>query len=319
MREGVFRSVAPAPSGVRRAASVAFAVMLMAVLVAVLSLSLTGCTLEIGLDTKLNPDGSGSIGVRLAADKELQDALAMAAATGLGDLGSFFEGIREEIPADAGLLFMMILGNIPPEWTIDRGTDDQGTMWLSATRSFGSLEELERLVREGAVSSFFDPAQYALRRYEDFFATKTTFSTMGSLGELAAAASEGGQSVPLELLEQVLRVENRVTLPGTIRDNNADEVDGNTLTWEVVASSQREMYAGSVVYRWGRIIGIAAAAFVALVLLITLLTVLLIRRRRRGREAGRQTPPPDAPAGPDGPGGPPSPDGPGAPRAPASG
>lgn len=304
MKDRMLRSTTPAPTWMRRTVSVGFAAMLMAMLMVVLALSLTGCTLEIGLDTQLNRDGSGSIGVRLAADKELQDALAMAAATGLGDLGSFFEGIREGIPADAGLLFMMILGKIPAEWTIDRGTDDDGTVWLSAERSFESLEELERVVSERALSSFFDPAQYALRRYEDFFATKTTFSTMGSLSELAAAASEGGQSVPLELLEQVLRVENRVTLPGTIRDNNADEVDGNTLTWEVVASSQREMYAGSVVYRWGRIIGIAVAAFIALVLLITLLTVLLIRRRRRGREAGPQTPPPD---------------GPGVPRAPASG
>ena len=133
---------------------------------------------------------------------------------------------------------------------------------------------------------------------EGFFATKTAFSTIGSLSELVAASSEVGQSIPLELLERVLRVENRVTLPGTVRDNNADEIDGNTLIWEVVASSTREMYAGSVVYRWGRIIGIAVAASVALALLITLLTLVLLRRRRRTDEAWApgDTPPP--PAGP---------------------
>ncbi|MBN1322365.1 MAG: hypothetical protein JXA87_16160 [Thermoleophilia bacterium] len=267
-------------------------------LLVVLSLSLAGCTLEMGLDTKVNPDGSGTIGVRLSADKELQDALAMAAATGLGDLGGLLEGIREDVPSDVGMLFLMILGNIPTEWTVDRGTDDDGAAWLSATRSFESLEELERLAREGPLSSFIDPAQYALFQDEGFFATKTAFSTIGSLSELAATSSEGGQSIPLELLERVLRVENRVTLPGAIRDNNADEIDGNTLTWEVVASSTREMYAGSVIYRWGRIIGIAVAAFVALALLVTLLTLLLLRRRRRGAEAGAPRDTKLPPAGP---------------------
>jgi len=269
-----------------------------AVLLAVLSLSLAGCTLEMGLDARVNPDGSGTIGVRLSADKELQDALATAAATGLGDWGGILEGVREDIPSDVGMLFLMILGKIPSEWAVDRGTDHDGTAWLSATRSFESLEELERLAQEGPLSSFVDPAQYALLQDEGFFATKTAFSTIGSLSELVAASSEVGQSIPLELLERALRVENRVTLPGTVRDNNADEIDGNTLIWEVVASSTREMYAGSVVYRWGRIIGIAVAASVALALLITLLTLVLLRRRRRTDEAWAPSDTPPPPTGP---------------------
>ncbi len=287
----------PAGQGHARAGKAVIAACAV-LLSAVLSLSLAGCTLEMGLDTKVNPDGSGTIGVRLSADKELQDALAMAAATGLGDLGGLLEGFREDIPSDVGMLFLMVLGNVPSDWAVDRGTDDDGAAWLSATRSFESLEELERLAREGPLSSFVDPAQYALFQDEGFFATKTAFSTIGSLSELVAASSEGGQSIPLELLERVLRVENRVTLPGTIRDNNADEIGGNTLTWEVVASSTREMYGGSVIYRWGRIIGIAVAAFVVLALLVTLLTLVLLRRRRRTDEAWAPSDTPPPPAGP---------------------
>lgn len=274
--------------------------LVAAVLLAALALSLAGCTLEIGLDTKVNPDGSGTIGLRLAADKELQDALAIAATAGLGDLGSLLGGIRDKIPADAGALFMMILGRIPAEWSVDRGTDEDGTVWLRVDRSFASLEELEQVAREGMLSSFIDPAQYALFQREDFFVTKTAFSTMGSLSELAAAASEEGQSLPLELLERVLRVENRVTLPGTIGDNNADRIDGNTLVWEVVSSSKREMYAGSVMYRWGRILGIAVAAFVAFVVLVTVVTLLvLLRRRRRPVEQVQATGGPPGGPGPD--------------------
>ena len=44
---------------------------------------LTGCNVQAGVDTNVNADGSGTIGMRLVADKELQDALS-GAADGLG-------------------------------------------------------------------------------------------------------------------------------------------------------------------------------------------------------------------------------------------
>ena len=37
---------------------------------------LAGCTVNVGLDTQVETDGSGTVSVRLAADQELQDALS---------------------------------------------------------------------------------------------------------------------------------------------------------------------------------------------------------------------------------------------------
>ncbi|MCZ7662482.1 MAG: hypothetical protein M5U22_05870 [Thermoleophilia bacterium] len=40
-----------------------------------LVLLLTGCKIEMGLDTKVEKDGSGTLGVRIAADKEILDLI----------------------------------------------------------------------------------------------------------------------------------------------------------------------------------------------------------------------------------------------------
>ena len=90
----------------------ALAVTVAGIVLATLLVTLSGCSLQVGLDTTVQADGSGTIGVKLAADKALQDALQQAG-EGLGDIGSFFDGLREKIPADVGLLFIMILGEHP--------------------------------------------------------------------------------------------------------------------------------------------------------------------------------------------------------------
>jgi hypothetical protein len=55
-----------------------FAVTVAGMVVAALLVTLSGCSLQVGLDTTVQADGSGMIGVKLAADKALQDALQQA-------------------------------------------------------------------------------------------------------------------------------------------------------------------------------------------------------------------------------------------------
>ena len=153
---------------------------------------------------------------------------------------------------------------------------------MSASRPFDDPEHLKDILEDGVLSSFVDADKFLLSQEKGFFSTKTVFSTTADASDALAQVQEADSSLPEELLAEILTIENRVTLPGTIKDNNADNVYGHTLVWQVGTSGTREMYAESVMYDWGTIIWVAAAAFVVLVILLVVV-ILLIRRGRRRR------------------------------------
>ena len=84
---------------------------------------LAGCTVNVGLNTKVETDGSGTVSVRLAADQDLQDALASAGG-GLGGIGSFLDilgglgGVTDGIPGSVDEVYETILGQIPGDWEV---------------------------------------------------------------------------------------------------------------------------------------------------------------------------------------------------------
>jgi hypothetical protein len=245
----------------------------------------------VGVNTTVNEDGSGTIGVRLAADKALQDALQQAG-SGLGNLGSVLQGLRDKLPADADMLLLTILGNLPTDWTVDRGTDDDGTKWISVSRSFTGPGELKQLLSSSVLSSFVDANKFSVTQDRGLFSTKTVFSGSAGMSKVAERAQQIDSSLPLKLLAQVLSFENSVTLPGTIEDNNADRVSGNTVVWQLETSGNREMNAESLVYNVGRIVGVAVAALVGLLILLAVLLVLIHDRRQRGRSSEAELQPP---------------------------
>ncbi len=295
-----------------------------------LGVLLTGCTVQYGLDTKVETDGSGTVGIRLAADKELQDALSSAADSlgGLGDLGDLGRlgdlgdlgmlgsilgglgdaGILEELgtlgrvletlralgdltgelPASVDDLFNLILGQIPGDWQVERGTDSSGTSWVSLTRSFSDLEELKQIMSESVIASIVPMDEFYITQDKGFFGTKTVFSTSLDPKDAMSGAQGGSSSLPADLLETVLAIQNRLTLPGNIGDNNADQLEGNTLVWNIGLSGKTEMYAESVVRNWAAIIGVIVGA-VVVVALIVLAVLLLLRRRRRKSSPSRPT------------------------------
>ena len=263
---------------------------------------LAGCNVQAGVDTNVNADGSGTVGIRLVADEDLQDFLSgVADGVGgqagaimgiLGDLG----GLSGRLPASADDLFNLIVGQIPGEWTAERGTDSSGNRWLTLTSSFSSPEELQQILSGRFLSSVIATDQFSLTQDQGFFTTKTWFSATadaGSVTSRAQSVADFTQSV----LGEVLTVENRVTLPGTIKDNNADEVQGNTLAWNVGTSGSTEMYAGSTVYHWGAIVGTAVGG-VVIIAALTVAAILIIRRRRRPRpeQPGALQPAPSSPS-----------------------
>ena len=299
----------------RRARSL---VVALALLVA-MAVLLTGCTVQFGLDTKVEPDGSGTIGVRLAADKELQDQLSSATESlggldGLGDLedlgdigdlgflGSILGGlgdlgilenlgtlgtilgllgdVSDALPTSVDDLFDTILGQIPGDWQVERGTDSSGTRWISLTRAFSDLEELKQIMSEGTISKIAPMDEFYITQDDGFFGTKTVFSTSLDPDKIMSETQDGSSSLPADLLEKVLAIQYRLTLPGEIGDNNADTSDGNTLTWNVGFSGKTDMYAESTVTSWGAIIGVIVGAIVV-VALIALAVILILRRRKR--------------------------------------
>jgi hypothetical protein len=259
-------------------------VIIAAMVLTTLLLSVSGCSVKVSMDTTVKADGSGTIAVRLAADKELQTALLQAAG-GLGQLANIFTGeIAEKIPASVDDLFKLILGEIPTEWEVERGADDDGALWIGLTRDFADPEELRQILTESALSKFVDAAKFQLKLDEGFFSTTTVFSTSADMDQAMEEVAKSEPSIPAQMLGRVFSIENRLTLPGGVKENNADEVTGQTLVWHLETSGSANMYAECVSYNWARIIGIAVAGFVVLAGLVALLVILLVRRTHRRRE-----------------------------------
>jgi hypothetical protein len=256
---------------------------------------LTGCSVQVATDTKVNEDGSGTVGLSLAADKELQDAIAQAAGgiagpdSFLGGLGDILQGVGGilgriggvfGLPSSIDEVFDYLLGEISGEWQMDRGTDDEGRRYVDLSRPFADPEEYEEIINEGTLSKLVRIDEVSLAQESGTFRTRTVFFTTASAGDAVASAQSRALGITEKLLGDALVIENRLTLPGTVTDHNADEVRGDMLVWKVGLSGSRQMYAESVSYHWGPIIAVVIAALV-IIAGITVALVLILRRRRR--------------------------------------
>ncbi len=295
---------------------------------------LTGCTVGVGLDTKVETDGSGTVSVRITADKALNDALSAIPEKpkdsgsllgdlrealglddvgktlgglgkvlqglgklgkglgGLSDLGGALEGLGDLggglgdlgqasglIPGSVDELFDTILSKIPGEWQVERGTDDDGTKWVQLTRPFANPQELQEILASSDLASAVGVGGVTLTQDEGLFSTKTRFSATADAGGAISKLSGTALGLGVDLPGEALVIENRVTLPGTIGENNANEVSGNTLVWNIGFTEVREMFAESTSYNWAAIVGVIIGGIV-IVALVVLLVLLLIRRRR---------------------------------------
>src|SRR5680860_264344 len=208
----------------------------------------SGCKIQMVLDTTVGTDGSGTVGVRLAADKEIQDLLASQGG-GESDLFGEFES------------------SVPEGWDADSGTDADGTRWVTASRSFEDPSEIMTVFEQGAngPAESVGAQEFSLTQEKGLLSVKTVFSAVWDMeSALAATGGQAPEGMDPSALSSIFEVQNRVTLPGSIKENNADEVDGNTLAWRPSLSGTTEMSAVSVAYRWPVIGGIAAAVLVVL-------------------------------------------------------
>ena len=290
---------------------------------------LTGCTVGVGLDTKVETDGSGTVSVRFSGDKALDDALSEAskppedtgsflddlgeslglddlgqalggmgkileglgklggalgglsdlggALGGLGDLGGGLGDLGQAsglIPGSVDELFNTIMGQMPGDWKVERGTDSDGTKWVAMTRPFADPQELKEILASSALSSIVNVDTLELTQDSGVFGTKTRFSTTADVGGSLSQLTESIPGLSPELIGQSLVIENRLTLPGTIGDNNADEVQGNTLIWNIGIGDSRELYAESMTYNWAAIVGIIIAGGIIIAALVVVVVLL---------------------------------------------
>ena len=234
--------------------------LLLVVSVALLA---AGCRIQIGLDTVVKENGSGTFGLRLAADKEIQDLMAQQ-----GGGEDLFSGLKE---------------GMPEGWTTEEGTDPDGTKWVKATVAFKDQEELKSLLQSGGDSPMGDlgDSQIEISQTTSLFSVNTRFAGKFDMGSALSAIGEGaGEEAPMEMLQSIIQFENRVTLPGSIKSHNADEVQGNTLVWRPKGSGMVEMTAESSALRWG-VVGGFIGGGVVLVALIIALIIIMVRRGRR--------------------------------------
>jgi len=234
--------------------------VMLVLLLAAGALLVAGCQIKIGLETTIKDNGSGSFGFRMSVDKEIQDLMAQ----------------QEE-----GDIFSELSTSIPEDWDVTEGTDQDGTRWVVATVAFADKGELASLLQsdEGMVSELgdssidFEQETTLFRVVTRYKASVDAAAAMGAIGEGA------GDDVPTDMLSSIIQFENRVTLPGSIGANNADEVQGNTLVWRPRATGATEMSAESSSLRWPIVIAFIAGGLILLAL-IAVLIFTLVRRRR---------------------------------------
>jgi hypothetical protein len=90
------------------------------------------------------------------------------------------------------------------------------------------------------------------------------------------SSGEGFGTLPIEMTWEL-------TVPGSVGENNADEVSGNTLTWNLNASGVNNMHAESnptPAWLWWAI-GIGLACLCVIVIVAVGLGVFFLVRRNR--------------------------------------
>lgn len=159
--------------------------------------------------------------------------------------------------------------NLPPNTTIRQETRNEDETWCVYESRFDSLEDLRSI--------------YGM--------TDTQINTLemvdGTLRYDITLDLQGGGSAPMgaDLFWQV-------TLPGKIMENNADEVDGNTLTWKLRGGELNSIQAGSqvgglnfdfgdknsIIYIIGGVVAIACCCIVPII--IGVVIFLLVRKKK---------------------------------------
>lgn len=218
-----------------------------------LSLGLSGCQAEVTAVTTIEDDGSGSSSLQLSVGPELAGLLEEG-----GGGRDIFEPFAEALEG----------------WKVESGQEPDDTRWLLATREFVSLRELQG--RQGNASDGADggpdrmgvpPLLEGVRvwttrdPFTERFHFEAQMDVAGAVGQIAAGTPE---LLQLETYQEALVLEQRLRLPGSIREHNADEVRDGELVWRPGLQGPATLRAVSERYRWEWLAPLVALAIVSL-------------------------------------------------------
>jgi hypothetical protein len=259
---------------VGRARRVCAALALLGFSLAV-SLLLAGCRVGLVTDTTVNTDGSGSMSIRLSADREILEFLA-----------------SQEVEGRSIDLFEEIEDVLPPGWPLEKGEEPDGTRFIALSLPFVDGGQLAAFAFAGEESPLADLgiSRFELVREQSFFTVRTTFRAEIDIAAALSSLPLGGAQMPgealaegvsPELISRVFAYEHRLKLPGSLGANNADEIAGRTLIWRPGASTVVDMQAESVALRWGSVASVLVG--VAIVFLLAATVAFGVRAKRRSR------------------------------------
>ncbi len=202
------------------------------VLVVLLALVSTACQIRIDTVVSVNEDESGTFAIEMAMDEELRNLSS--------------ENGGEINLADG-------MGSLPDNWSVNDFVDGEfegtriSTDFADFTDLTAKLSVLAELGEgdEGAPNELIDGLEFT--REGDRFAFDARLEQLTD-----SFAETGGEGLtfegldPADLLESLFLIRFVVTLPGTLGDNNADSVDGNTLVWVIALDGEdRTLFAES--------------------------------------------------------------------------
>lgn len=276
----VARCAAPARRRSRRAALLALTVVGAAVV-------LSACDAAVVLNLDVAADGSGRVEVRLEADRAavaaVDEAVAEADAAADVAVGDPLDGFAATARDLDG-------------WEVTDTRPDDGGRVIAAATDVSGPAELESVTSElaaaldGPGGRLLGPVTVAVDEAAD---------TVRLDGELAAevdpAAALGWAQPPADLRvngepvsrlaaggDAPLGVRVTATLPGPVVDANADEVDGQTLTWHGEPGEVRELHAVARRPNLSERARTVAGTVAAVLLGAAAAVVLVVRRRRAG-------------------------------------
>jgi hypothetical protein len=202
------------------------ALALVAVLVA-------GCRLDLVATTELERDGTGVLSLAIRLDDDLLtelDELAIDPTVEVTALATELDG-----------------------WTLDRTVDDEAGITITLSRPFERPSEAADALR--AVSSGLVDADPALLIDLDLEVSDDGAARVDGAVAFRPPASSGAEldGVVLgpsrqeltELSREVVHPRVEITMPGQIERDDADRVEGRTLSWDVPIDGSRELSAAS--------------------------------------------------------------------------
>lgn len=188
---------------------------------------LSACKVRFEIDTRIEEDGSGTVSIAVGFDDAFREAIEGLA-----------EGFESEAPPGAEVEppedpIESLRQDAPPGWDVEEFRDDD-IQGVRITRAFDDLSKIPELFAEG--QSFTESDQQSLdsptsglgnvevSRDGDIITFELEAGPDDTSGEIPDEIDPTGGQLELELIV-------RVTLPGKILEDNADDRDGSTLIW----------------------------------------------------------------------------------------